>query len=136
MLRRVHIRNFKSVADCEFELGRVNVIIGENGCGKTNLLEALAFAGAGASGKIDNEFLAGRGIRVTDANWMRSAFANGGKNPILVDFVNGDRSSVSLSIHRPVRRRLSAVASRERRKSTRTIEAGRRVIDRERSADH
>jgi predicted ATPase len=51
------------------------VFIGENGCGKSNILEAIALAGAAAGNKLDNEFLAPRGIRVTEPEFMRSAFA-------------------------------------------------------------
>jgi len=49
-------------------------LISENGCGKSNILEALALASAAADDKLDNEFLAGRGIRVTEPQFMRSAF--------------------------------------------------------------
>ena len=44
VLRRLIIENFKSIDRLELELGRVNLIIGENGCGKTNILEALGMA--------------------------------------------------------------------------------------------
>lgn len=74
MIKEIRIKNFKSVQKLKLELGRVNVLIGENGCGKSNILEAIAMASASASGKLDNEFLASRGIRVTHPQMMRSAF--------------------------------------------------------------
>ena len=37
MISRVGIKNFKSVVDAELPLGRFNVFIGANGCGKTNI---------------------------------------------------------------------------------------------------
>lgn len=43
MLTTIHIRGFKSLVDVEVELGRVNVFVGANGSGKTNLLEAVLF---------------------------------------------------------------------------------------------
>jgi predicted ATPase len=52
------------------------VLIGENGCGKSNLLEAIALVAAAAANKLDNEFLASRGIRVTEPQLMRSAFSS------------------------------------------------------------
>jgi predicted ATP-dependent endonuclease of OLD family len=52
----------------------VTVLIGENGSGKSNILEAIAFAAGAAANKLDNEYLANRGIRVAEDNWMRSAF--------------------------------------------------------------
>jgi energy-coupling factor transporter ATP-binding protein EcfA2 len=75
MIRKLTIENFKSIERLEVELGRVNVLIGENGSGKSNLLEAIAFASAAAQDKLDNEFLASRGIRVTEPRFMRAAFS-------------------------------------------------------------
>ncbi len=74
MLREVRIENYKSIHKLKLELGRVTVLIGENGCGKSNILEAIALASAAADDKLDNEFLASRGIRVTEPQLMRSAF--------------------------------------------------------------
>jgi predicted ATPase len=76
MVNRVGIGNFKSIDKLEFELGRFNVFIGENGCGKSNILEAIGMGAAAAADKLDNEFLTSRGIRVTDAEFMRSAFSS------------------------------------------------------------
>jgi AAA15 family ATPase/GTPase len=68
MIRQLHINNYKSLFDLTLEVGRFNVLIGENGCGKSNILEAITFAGAAAADKLDNEFLVSRGIRVTARN--------------------------------------------------------------------
>lgn len=74
MIRKITIENFKSIDRLELDLGRVNVFIGENGCGKSNILEAISFGAAAAADKLDHEFLRSRGIRVTDPKLMRSAF--------------------------------------------------------------
>jgi predicted ATPase len=74
MFTEVQIENYKSIQSLKINLGRINVFIGENGCGKSNILEAIALAGAAAGNKLDNEFLAPRGIRVTEPEFMRSAF--------------------------------------------------------------
>ena len=74
MLKEVRIENYKSIQKLKLELGRVTVLIGENGCGKSNILEAIALASAAADDKLDNEFLGSRGIRVTEPQFMRSAF--------------------------------------------------------------
>ena len=74
MIGEVRIQNYKSIQKLKLELGRVTVLIGENGCGKSNILEAIALASAAANDKLDNEFLAARGIRVTEPRLMRSAF--------------------------------------------------------------
>jgi AAA15 family ATPase/GTPase len=36
---RVHIKNFKSIVDLPLDLAPINVFIGENGSGKSNILE-------------------------------------------------------------------------------------------------
>ena len=74
MIERVHIKNFKSIYDLDINVGRVNLFIGENGSGKSNLLEALIFVSASQSNKLDNEFLVSRGLRLTEPVLMRSAF--------------------------------------------------------------
>ena len=79
MIEKIHIQNFKSIYDLELEVGRVNLVIGENGSGKSNLLEALVFVSAAESNKLDNEFLVSRGLRVPEPELMRSAFDEGKK---------------------------------------------------------
>ncbi|MBI3135372.1 MAG: AAA family ATPase [Bacteroidetes bacterium] len=87
MIEKVSIKNYKSVQDIEIELGRFNVFIGENGCGKSNILEAITLGAASASDKLDSEFLFNRGIRVTEPRFMRSAFQKKNVlNPIKLSF--------------------------------------------------
>jgi energy-coupling factor transporter ATP-binding protein EcfA2 len=74
MIRKVRVENYKSIADLTLDLGRVTVLIGASGSGKSNILEAIALAAASAQHKLDNEFLISRGIRVTETRFMRSAF--------------------------------------------------------------
>jgi len=74
MIREVSIENFKSIQELNLQLGRVNTFIGANGSGKSNILEAIALQSAAAQNKLDNEFLASRGIRVTEPRFMQAAF--------------------------------------------------------------
>lgn len=76
MIREITVKGFKSLENLELGLGRVTVLIGENGSGKSNILESIALLGAAAADKLDNEFLVSRGIRVTDPSLMVSAFRN------------------------------------------------------------
>lgn len=75
MIREIQIENFKSIKKMKLDLGRVNVFIGENGSGKSNILEAIGLAGAAAAGKLDNEFLSSRGIRAANPQHMRCALS-------------------------------------------------------------
>jgi predicted ATPase len=74
MIRKIHIRNFKSILDDTLELGRINVFIGENGAGKSNILEALATAGAAIDGELGIEELYTRGVRIAKPSITISSF--------------------------------------------------------------
>lgn len=74
MIKSVKIENYKSIQSLELDVGRFNVIIGENGAGKSNFLEALVLFGAAEANKLDNEFLVSRGVRVGSLKHMFSLF--------------------------------------------------------------
>jgi AAA15 family ATPase/GTPase len=94
MIKNIHIKNFKSIFDLNIDVGRINLFIGENGSGKSNLLEALVFVSASEADKLDNEFLSTRGIRVTEPSLMRSAFSKTNKTKdISITIVNTDETT-------------------------------------------
>ena len=97
MIQEITIENYKSIQSLSIELGRVTVFIGENGCGKSNILEAIALGSAAAADKLDNEFLAPRGIRVTDPKLMRSAFDKDSSKHIKINFKNIDNQNFDFS---------------------------------------
>jgi AAA15 family ATPase/GTPase len=74
MVENIRIRNYKSIVDLTLDLGRFNVIIGTNGCGKSNILEAITMASAASQNKLDAESLKNRGIRETEPQFMMNAF--------------------------------------------------------------
>ena len=77
MIREINIKNFKSIVDLTLDLGRFNVIIGANGCGKTNILEALVLASGANTNSIKNEFLMVRDVRLAKPELMINAFEEG-----------------------------------------------------------
>lgn len=101
MITEIEIQNYKSLYSLHLPLGRINVLIGENGSGKSNILEAIALGSASSNNKLDNEFLYSRGIRVTqDPIFMRSAFDQGNlAKEITLSFKasDGTHDEVSLS---------------------------------------
>jgi len=88
MIKQIKIENYKSIQSLDFELGRLNVVIGENGSGKSNILEAIAMGSAAVENKLDNEFLGSRGIRVTDPTLMKAGFKKENLNKIKISFTN------------------------------------------------
>lgn len=75
MIQHIKIENYKSIPSLELDLGRVNVLVGENGCGKTNILEAVALGAAVSDDTmVADGFLAFKGVRVTDPHLMFSGF--------------------------------------------------------------
>jgi energy-coupling factor transporter ATP-binding protein EcfA2 len=63
MVTNLSVRRFKSIESADLELGQVNVFIGANGSGKSNLLEAVALIAAAAFGRVDQESITRRGCR-------------------------------------------------------------------------
>lgn len=96
MFQKIHIKNFKSITDLTLELGNFNVFIGENGCGKTNILEAIAFGHAGAVGRMNEEFLLSRGVRVTDEFLMKSAFEKENTDRINILFERWNNKKINI----------------------------------------
>lgn len=86
MLRTLTIKNYKSILDHTIELGRINVFIGENGCGKSNILEAVAMGAAALTDKLSVEELFSKGIRVAKPSIMRSSFPRAKASDILLRF--------------------------------------------------
>jgi predicted ATPase len=42
-ISRVRLKNYKSIAECDVRLGPLTILVGPNGTGKSNFLDALAF---------------------------------------------------------------------------------------------
>ncbi|WP_394661723.1 AAA family ATPase [uncultured Acinetobacter sp.] len=77
MLSGLQIENYKSIKKkVQFGVGRFNVLIGENGAGKSNFLEVLASCSAILANKFSNEFMLSRGIRVVESEDIFSCFNN------------------------------------------------------------
>lgn len=53
-IRQVTIRNYKSIAACQLELGPLMFLVGPNGAGKSNFLDALRFVAESLRTSIDH----------------------------------------------------------------------------------
>ena len=107
MLERLSVRTFKSLDDVTVELGVVNVFIGANGSGKTNLLEALGVLAAAAGGKVDDQALLARGVRPGLPALYKSAFPAKHRERIPPHLYFGARSTsqakYEISLHNPLK---------------------------------
>ncbi len=63
MLTEVTIEGFKSIAELEVPLGRINLVAGYHGHGKTSLLEGVGMLAAAANGRVDAGAMVSRGLR-------------------------------------------------------------------------
>ncbi len=74
MIGTLRVVGFKSLRDVSVDLGIVNVFIGANGSGKSNLLEALGVLGAAAFGSVEPETLRYRGVRPGIPSLYKTSF--------------------------------------------------------------
>ena len=98
MIQQIKIENYKSITSLEMDLGRVNVLIGENGSGKTNILEAVAVGAAAETGRLNNEYFLPRGIRISQPSLMKSGFEKSNNNNIHIEFLNDIKENIDLLI--------------------------------------
>ena len=106
MLEALSVRTFKSLEDVTVDLGLVNVFIGANGSGKSNLLEALGVLSAAADGKVDDQTLLARGVRPGVPALYKSAFpAKPGQKipPYLYFSASGGTAKYEIALHNPLK---------------------------------
>lgn len=103
MLSTIRIECFKSISELELDLGRINLFIGANGSGKSNLLEAIGVLGAAASGRVDDESLLRRGIRPGVPRLYRAAFPDTiSKSHILFEARTGEGALYRITLWNPI----------------------------------
>jgi len=99
MIKKISIKNYKSIVDDEIELGRVNVFIGANGAGKSNILEAVAMFSTAQGFDLSVESLYNKGVRVTKPNLMFSSFlGKKQKNSVKIDIESSENIKFSSEI--------------------------------------
>ena len=84
VLDKISIKGFKSIRSAELEIRPINVLIGANGSGKSNLLEAMAFLQAIRSGNLQGyvgraggaDRLLHFGAKTTNEIAFRARFSN------------------------------------------------------------
>ena len=74
MLKKLIVERFKSIRAATIELGRINLFIGGNGAGKSNVLEATGVLSASIYRGLRDTDLGLKGVRITPPALMKSAF--------------------------------------------------------------
>ena len=85
-LKKITIRNFKSLYDVSFEPGHVNVFIGANGSGKSSVLEAIGVLSAAMTDRVNASSLQRKGVRLSTSSLYKSKFLSIEKESKTVDF--------------------------------------------------
>lgn len=99
IIKQLNIKGFKSIWQDSLDLGQMNVFIGTNGAGKSNLLEAIAMMSCAIEGGIDYERLQRRGARLSSSAVFRSAFRNKNRTSAFKLEANFGELSYSLSMN-------------------------------------
>jgi AAA15 family ATPase/GTPase len=74
VLESIEIKRFKSILKQRVEFGSVNLFVGGNGSGKSNLLEAIGVASAALNRGISDGDLDSKGVRLSTPAFFKSAF--------------------------------------------------------------
>lgn len=103
MLHRVDIKAFKSIEDARIDLGELNVFIGANGSGKSNILEAIGVLGAAAAGRVDDESLLRRGVRPGLPALYKSSFRGAHIRDAIRFGAFSDCASYEVELNNPIK---------------------------------
>ena len=76
MISSLKIKNFKSIVDVDIDFGNVNLFIGANGSGKSNILEAIGIFSACLERGVDAQTLDYKGVRLSAPHIFKSSFKN------------------------------------------------------------
>lgn len=112
MITQFSVKSFKSLENvADIELGQLNVFVGANGSGKSNLLEALGVLSAAAEGKVTEQTLLQRGVRPGLPQLYKSAFqmTSGDRQDAHIFLsASSSQAQYSVSLHNPLKDPLPA----------------------------
>lgn len=75
-IKKMVIKDFKSIVNQTIDLGNLNVFIGTNGAGKSNILEAIAMLSSALDEELGNTSIHKRGARLSSPEIYKSSFRN------------------------------------------------------------
>lgn len=101
LIERIDIHAFKSIQEASLELGALNVFVGANGSGKSNILEAIGVLGAAAAGRVDDEALLHRGVRPGIPDLYKTSFRGSRRRNAIRCGAFSANSSYQVELHNP-----------------------------------
>ncbi len=102
MITKITIKSFKSLENVDIELGTINVFVGANGSGKSNLLEAIGVLSAAADGKVTDQTLLQRGVRPGVPKLYKSAFPSNRQSPHIFFSGTSNDAHYDVTLHNPM----------------------------------
>ncbi len=121
MIKEIKIENFKSIESLNLDLGRLNVFIGANGSGKSNILEGIAFGSVALADRLDNGYIENKGARL-DRIFLKSAFEVNNKKDILIQFQNST-DFIAVRVSPPNKELLSPWIAKTQKSSSKDVTA-------------
>jgi len=76
LLDKIEIKRFKTIKNLNLSFGKVNLFIGGNGSGKSNILESIGLASSCLGRGLSDVDLRLKGVRLTPPELMKSSFKN------------------------------------------------------------
>lgn len=102
MIKELEIHDFKSIKELVVELGRVNIFLGANGSGKSNILEALGVISSASYGVVDDESLQRRGVRPGVPRLYKTSNKWHKRSPQITFSVKGNGCEYRVSLLNPL----------------------------------
>lgn len=101
MISAIRLQNFRSYKDASFEVADgVNIIVGPNASGKTNLLEAILVSATGSSYRVKDEDLIKYG-----SQWARlDVYKDDGLRILKLENINGKLNKTTIINDKPHKR--------------------------------
>lgn len=106
-LKKISIDGFKTLRGTDFEPGKVNVLIGANGSGKSSLLEAIGLLSAAINERVDENSLSVRGVRLGSPAIYKSSFQHDVRNRSTIEMTvewksEGDTYNYKVNLQNPI----------------------------------
>lgn len=112
-IENIEIENYKSIKKCKLNLKQLNALIGENGCGKTNIISAIRYFYSNLISENNDEEIFDKNnpfnstvkIKIQyDCKELRKIISNKIKNESMSMYTGGKKEKQNLEYYEKIRR--------------------------------